>query len=47
MVMVLRKLHIHPNGIKTAMFSVMRVKRHEPESEKKMFPKNFLILQCN
>ena len=28
------------------MFFVMRVKQHEPESEKKRFPKNFLILQC-
>ena len=44
--MVWRKLPVHPNGIKPAMFFVMRVKQPEPESEKKRFPKNFLFLQC-
>ena len=44
--MVWRKLPILLNGIKPAMFFVMRVKQNEPESEKKRFPKNFFILQC-
>ena len=45
MVMVWRKLPILLNCIKPAMFFVMLVKQNEPESEKKRFPKNFLILQ--
>ena len=44
--MVWWKSPILLNGIKSAMFFVMRVKQNEPESKKKMFPKNFLILQC-
>ena len=46
MVMVWRKLPILLNGIKPALFFVMRVKQNEPEREKNRFPKNFFILQC-
>ena len=46
MVMVWRKLPILLNGMKPAMFFVIRVKPNEPESEKKRFSKNFLSLQC-
>ena len=42
MIMMWRKLPILLNGIKPAMFFVMRVKQNEPENEKNRFPKNFL-----